>query len=214
MCIAEKIAYYRNELPSNVKLVAVSKFKPASDILEAYGAGQRCFAESRPLEFAEKAESLPKDIEWHFIGHLQTNKIKYVLPYVSLIQSVDSLHLLKAIEDACAVRGCKVAVLLELHVASEATKQGFSGKEALEVLQHAAEYPHVEIRGFMAMATFTSDEAQVRGEFETARSIQQEAGLPELSMGMSDDWHIALCCGTTMVRIGSAIFGARNYNQA
>ena len=212
MSIASNLSKIYSELPSNVKLVAVSKFKPASDIEEAYAAGQRCFAESRPKELAEKAAALPKDIEWHFIGHLQTNKIKYVLPWAALIQSVDSLHLLQAIEDACAERGCRVAVLLELHVASEATKQGFSGAEALEIVGRAAEWPHVEIRGFMAMATFTSEVEQVRREFEKAREVAVQANLPELSMGMSDDWHIALGCGTTMVRIGSAIFGARNYN--
>jgi len=209
MSIASNLKQIYSELPSNVKLVAVSKFKPASDIQEAYEAGQRCFAESRPLELAEKAASLPADIEWHFIGHLQTNKIKYVIPYASLIHSVDSVHLLQAIEDACAARGSKVAVLLELHVASEASKQGFSCDEALEVIQHTDNYPHVEIRGIMAMATFTSDEAQIRSEFEAAHAVYAKSGLPELSMGMSDDWRIAITCGTTMVRIGSAIFGAR-----
>ncbi|MBO7584815.1 MAG: YggS family pyridoxal phosphate-dependent enzyme [Bacteroidales bacterium] len=213
--IGDKIAYFRSQLPSGVKLVAVSKFKPVEAIEEAYGAGQRIFAESRPLEFEDKVKRLPSDIEWHFIGHLQTNKVKNVVPYASLIQSIDSEHLLKAV-DAQAAKSAKVQdILLEVFVATEMTKQGFSAEEAVEVAQRIADYPNVRLRGVMAMATFTDDMDQVRREFTNAASICNRvaaaAGIeaPELSMGMTADYPVAIDCGSTMVRIGTAIFGER-----
>lgn len=213
--IADRIAYFKGQLPAGVKLVAVSKFKPVEAIEEAYGAGQRVFAESRPLEFEDKARRLPADIEWHFIGHLQTNKVKNVVPYASLIQSIDSEHLLKAV-DAQAARAGKVQdILLEVFVATEMTKQGFSGEEAAAVASRMADYPNVRLRGVMAMATFTDDMDQVRREFNNAAAICEKvsaaAGIsaPELSMGMTADYPVAIDCGSTMVRIGTAIFGER-----
>lgn len=213
--IADRIAYFRSQLPCGVKLVAVSKFKPVEAIEEAYGAGQRVFAESRPLEFEDKVRRLPADIEWHFIGHLQTNKVRNVVPYASLIQSIDSEHLLKAV-DAQAAKSAKVQdILLEVFVATEMTKQGFSADEAVDVAARIAQYPNVRLRGVMAMATFTDDMDQVRREFTNAASIcgrvAAAAGIEdaELSMGMTADYPVAIDCGSTMVRIGTAIFGAR-----
>jgi hypothetical protein len=214
--IGDQIAYFKNQLPAGVKLVAVSKFKPAEAIMEAYEAGQRVFGENRPLEFQDKARQLPADIEWHFIGHLQTNKVKNVVPYAALIHSIDSEHLLKAVNDQAAKIGKVQDVLLEVFVATEMTKHGLSRDEAVDLAARIADYPAVRLRGVMAMATFTDDMAQVRREFENAASICAEVAAtaniekPELSMGMTDDYPVAVACGSTMVRIGTAIFGARN----
>jgi hypothetical protein len=213
--ISEQIAYFKNRLPAGVKLAAVSKFKPVEAIMEAYEAGQRVFAENRPLEFQDKAQRLPSDIEWHFIGHLQTNKVKNVVPYASLIQSIDSEHLLRAVNDQASKIGKVQDILFEVFVASETTKQGFSRDEAVELASRIAEFPNVRLRGVMAMATFTDDMEQVRREFETAAAIAAEvafvAGIekPEISMGMTGDYEVAVACGSTRVRIGTAIFGAR-----
>ena len=213
--IAERIAYFRNRLPEGVRLAAVSKFKPAEAIMEAYEAGQRLFAENRPLEFEDKARRLPLDIEWHFIGHLQTNKVKNVVPYAALIQSIDSEHLLKAVNDYAARIGKVQDILLEVFVASETTKQGLSEEEAVDLAERIGQYPNVRLRGVMAMATFTDDMDQVRSEFSKAASIAAKvaaaAGIekPEISMGMTSDYEVAVQCGSTMVRIGTAIFGAR-----
>ena len=213
--IGEQIAFFKNRLPAGVKLAAVSKFKPVEAIMEAYEAGQRVFAENRPLEFQDKAQRLPSDIEWHFIGHLQTNKVKNVVPYASLIQSIDSEHLLRAVNDQAAKIGKVQDILFEVFVASETTKQGLSRDEAVELASRIAEFPNVRLRGVMAMATFTDDMEQVRREFETAAAIAAEvasvAGIekPEISMGMTGDYEVAVACGSTMVRIGTAIFGAR-----
>ena len=209
MGVAENLLALKKEIPSSVVLVAVSKFKPAEDIMAAYAAGQRRFGENRPLEMEAKAKALPADIEWHFIGHLQTNKIKNVIPYASLIESVDSLHLLEAISAAAVARGLVVDCLLEVHVAAEESKTGFSPDEAVEVAGRAADFPGVRIRGIMAMATNTTDEARVRADFRTAHEVLLRTGLPELSMGMSGDWPIAVEEGATIIRIGSALFGAR-----
>ena len=209
MGVAENLLALQKEIPSSVALVAVSKFKPTEDIMAAYAAGQRRFGENRPLEMEAKARVLPPDIEWHFIGHLQTNKIKNVIPYASLIESVDSEHLLRAISDAAVARGLVVDCLLEVHVAEEESKSGFTPDEAVEVVSHAADYPGVRLRGIMAMATFTDDMDQVRREFRLAHSVLERTGLGELSMGMSGDWPIAIEEGATIVRIGSSIFGAR-----
>ena len=213
MSIASAIQQLKQELPSTVQLVAVSKFKPVEDILEAYGAGQRAFGENRPQELAAKAPALPADIQWHFIGHLQTNKVKLVIPYATLIHSVDSERLLAEIDKAARSAGKVVDCLLEIHIAEEATKQGFTPAEALAVAERAAEYPNVRLRGVMGMATFTDDTDRIRREFRTLKTLSaQLAFLPhcdQVSMGMSEDWRIAVEEGTTLVRIGTSIFGKR-----
>ena len=213
------------ELPPGVKLVAVSKFHPSSMILSAYQAGQRCFGENRPQEFAAKAIELPDDIEWHFIGHLQTNKLKLVLPYASLVESVDSLHLLEAIEKWGSLNGRVTSVLLELHLGAEETKGGFTEDEITAILERtsgtsaAKAYPHVRFCGLMGMATNTDDEARVEADFMRIREFKERLGssfpdlkdFRELSIGMSNDWKIAVRHGATIVRIGTAIFGPREY---
>ena len=224
MSISSEIERLNNELPSTVKLVAVSKFNPSEAIMEAYQAGQRIFGESRPQELLQKVQELPSDIQWHFIGHLQTNKLKMVLPYASLIHSVDSERLLKEINKYAVKNGLKVKCLLELFVAQEETKQGFSKEELLSLMDSMQSEPleGVEICGLMGMASFVEDEQQIRGEFaalkETFEQIREKyisthPNFNELSMGMSGDYKIAVEMGSTMVRIGTTIFGARNYNK-
>ena len=233
--VKEIIQKLNRELPATVKLVAVSKFHPFEAIEEAYAAGQRIFAESRPQELlakvkrleelrAERGEDYMSDVQWHFIGHLQTNKLKMVLPYVSLVQSVDSVRLLDAIEAWAAANGRVISVLLEPHVAAEETKQGFASEEIYEILQDATEgvgpkkYQHISFRGIMGMATFTDDESVIRDDFAALRSIYENcrerfdslsADFNEFSIGMSDDYPIAISLGSTMIRIGSMIFGER-----
>ncbi len=230
--VSDIINKLHSELPAAVKLVAVSKFHPFEAIEEAYAAGQRIFAESRPQELAAKVARLEEvraergepgymsDIEWHFIGHLQTNKLKMVLPHVSLVQSVDSVRLLDAINSWGAANGKVINVLLEPHVAAEETKQGFAASEIREVLSSAYKYPNVSFRGIMGMATFTDDESVIRSDFSELRSILDSvrsenpslaSELTELSIGMSDDYPLAIEYGSTMVRIGSMIFGNRQY---
>ena len=229
--IKETINKLHSELPATVKLVAVSKFHPFEAIEEAYEAGQRIFAESRPQELLAKVRRLEEiraekgdqtymsDIHWHFIGHLQTNKLKMVLPYVSLVQSVDSERLLDAINAWGAANGKIIDVLLEPHVAAEETKQGFSPDEVMNIISDAGRYGNICFRGIMGMATFTDDEAVIREDFSRLRDIYKKAtGLvsdlseyfTELSIGMSDDYPIAIEYGSTMVRIGSMIFGTRS----
>lgn len=194
--------------------MAVSKFHPVEQIREAYAAGQRVFAESRPQELAAKVPQMPADVQWHFIGHLQTNKLKLVLPYISLVQSVDSIHLLEAINNWALTNGRVVDVLLELHLGAEQTKQGFTEAEILDILAGEAS-PAVQIRGLMGMATNTEDMSVVEGDFERIEALFrkiQAMGLPdftELSIGMSGDWPLAVRHGATMVRIGTDIFGPR-----
>ena len=215
--IADNLKAITDRLPSGVKLVAVSKFHPSEAVLEAYDAGQRIFGESRPQEFAAKVPRLPSDIEWHFIGHLQTNKLKMVLPYVSLVQSVDSLHLLEEIDRWGRANGRVTRVLLELHVAAEDSKQGFYEEEVLNLLFNASKYRNVCFCGLMAMATNTDDMEVIRADFERVSSYMdylrdlfpEYADFNELSIGMSGDWPLAVECGATMVRIGTAIFGKR-----
>lgn len=221
--IATAINRLKEELPSNVKLVAVSKFHPAEAVMEAYDAGQRVFGESRPQEFHAKAVALPGDISWHFIGHLQTNKLKLVLPYTAMVESVDSVHLLEAIDRWGRANGKITEVLLEMHIASETTKQGFSREEILTVAGNASDYAGVRISGLMGMATFTDDETVVRRDFSQLVSLRDEIrssltdypGLPEdfgvLSFGMTHDYRIAVEMGADIVRIGTLIFGERNY---
>ena len=223
--VEDNLSRIYRELPPGVKLVAVSKFHPSSMILSAYQAGQRCFGENRPQEFAAKAIELPDDIEWHFIGHLQTNKLKLVLPYASLVESVDSLHLLEAIEKWGSLNGRVTSVLLELHLGAEETKGGFTEDEITAILERASvtsaanSYPHIRFCGLMGMATNTDDEARVEADFMRIREFKErlDGTFPdlkdfrELSIGMSNDWKIAVRHGATIVRIGTAIFGPREY---
>ncbi|MCQ2143283.1 MAG: YggS family pyridoxal phosphate-dependent enzyme [Bacteroidales bacterium] len=222
--VKENLETIIKELPQGATLVAVSKFHPSEAIREAYEAGQRIFAESRPQELekkvAELAESCP-DIEWQFIGHLQTNKLKMVLPYVSLVQSVDSVHLLKEIDKWAVSNQRTVNILLEVHVAQEETKQGFYDEEVVDLLFDAVngKYKGVNFCGIMAMATNTDDEATVKADFQRATDLfdylrdtfHELKDFNILSIGMSSDWRIALEEGSTMVRIGTAIFGSRGY---
>ena len=217
--IAENLNKIKNELPPEVNLVAVSKYYPVEAVLQAYDAGQRLFAESRPLDFAAKVEALPKDIEWHFIGHLQINKLKYVLPYASLVQSVDSRHLLDEIQKWGKANSRTIDVLLEIHIGAEETKQGFHEEEAMEILFNYEKYPNVRFRGLMGMASHTEDEEQIEADFTRIRAYKEYLDdlfpeledFKELSIGMSDDYTIALRQNASIVRIGTSIFGPREY---
>ena len=220
--VQDNIAQVRETLPKDVTLVCVSKFHPAALIEQTYQAGERDFGESRVQELVEKHKQLPEDIRWHFIGHLQTNKVRQIVPFVSLIHGVDSLHLLEEINKEAVKIHRVVPVLLEVHVAQEETKSGFSIEEIADLqplidLNHAApmlrEYPGLNICGIMGMASNTDDEAQVRKEFKMLSIIHKNL-FPHggvLSMGMSHDYRIAVEEGSNMVRIGSSIFGERNY---
>ena len=212
----------KEQMRPGVTLVAVSKFHPAPLIEEAYHQGQRIFGESRVQELQAKHEALPADIEWHFIGHLQPNKVKYIAPYISLIHAVDSERLLSEIEKQGAKYQRVIPCLLELHLAEEETKYGFSPEACSEMLERGAwrELKHVQIAGLMCMATQTDDEAQVRREFHTALTLWQkykqkyfahDDAFKHRSWGMSHDYHIAMDEGATLVRIGTAIFGEREY---
>ena len=217
--IEENLSRIKSELPSGVKLVAVSKFHPMEAILEAYQAGQTVFGENRPQELASKAVQLPQDIEWHFLGHLQTNKLKMVLPYATLVQSVDSVHLLQAIDNWGDNNDKVISVLLELHIGAEETKQGFHEEEILDILFHAEDYKHIRFCGLMGMASHTDDKEVIHADFERIDTFMaylvdlfpELTDFNQLSIGMSDDWPIAVQHGSTMVRIGTAIFGAREY---
>jgi len=218
--IAENLKIIGGDLPSHVTLVAVSKTKPNELLTEAYKAGQRVFGENRVQELVPKSEALPKDIEWHMIGHLQSNKIKYIAPFVSCIHSVDKPKLLSIINREAKKHGRVIRVLLQFHIATEATKFGMSVDEAVELLS-SMEFKamkNIEVAGVMGMATFTNDENQVRTEFRTLKTIFQKlkqeffadkSSFKEISMGMSGDYQIAIEEGSTMVRIGSSIFGNR-----
>ena len=217
--IKDNLHEINSKLPSDVTLVAVSKFHPVERLMEAYNAGQRVFAESRPQELAAKVPQMPADVQWHFIGHLQTNKLKLVLPYVSLVQSVDSLHLLQAISTWAVANSRVIDVLLELHLGAEQTKQGFSENEIMTIISGDIPAPMkgVRIRGLMGMASNTEDRAQVEGEFARIEALYKRIkasgmeGFDTLSIGMSGDWPLAVQHGATMVRIGTDIFGPREY---
>ena len=222
--VSDSLRSLYEKLPSDVKLVAVSKFHPVERLMEAYGAGQRIFGENRPQELSAKVPQMPSDVEWHFIGHLQTNKLKLVLPHVSLVQSVDSLHLLEAIDKWGRENGKVIDVLLELHLGAEETKQGFTEDDVLSVISSEAagevEKSHVRLRGLMGMATNKEDEGVIERDFARIealfRRIREEhpelaESFTELSIGMSGDWPIAVRHGATMVRIGTDIFGPREY---
>jgi len=222
--IKENLEKIRATLPASVTLVAVSKTKPVSDIQEAYDAGQRAFGENYPQEMRDKHEVLPQDIQWHFIGHLQTNKIKYIIPFVTLIHSIDSANLLEAVNKEAKKHERVVNCLLQFHIAQEETKFGLDMDEARQLLDSEAfkAMQNVRICGVMGMATFTDDEEEVRKEFKHLKNIfdmlkhdyfPDQPQFKEISMGMSEDYPIAVEEGATMVRVGSKIFGARNYNN-
>jgi pyridoxal phosphate enzyme (YggS family) len=219
MSISENIKKYQTVLPEQTTLVAVSKTKPVSSLMQAYDAGQRVFGENKIQEMASKWEEMPKDIEWHMIGHVQTNKVKYMAPFVSLIHTVDSIKLLREINKQAAKHDRVIECLLQIKIAKEESKFGMDEVDALELLasEIATTLPHVAIVGLMGMATFTEDKTQVESEFNKLSVIYKDVKtkypkLTVLSMGMSDDFTLALEHGSNMVRIGSSIFGARNYN--
>lgn len=219
MSIASNLNNIKSSLPSHVTLVAVSKTKPIADLMEAHHAGQRIFGENKIQEMTEKREQMPKDIQWHMIGHVQTNKVKYMIPYVSLIHGVDSLKLLKEINRLAAKWRRTVNCLLQIHIAEEDTKFGLDENELNEILdsEEFKSFENIRIVGLMGMATFTENREQIKREFLHLKSIfdkhsQLETSnlkLETLSMGMSGDYQLAIECGSNMVRIGSSIFGSR-----
>lgn len=220
MSISNNLKHIKSSLPETVTLVAVSKFHPVEALREAYDAGQRVFGESRVQELTAKQPDLPTDIEWHFIGTLQKNKVKYIAPFVHTIQSVDSMELLKEIDKHAAKNNRTIRVLIEVHIAAESSKHGFSVEEcrALFGEKQFAPYPNVCIAGLMGMATFTEDAHQIEKEFQSLQKLFNELkqsgftddSFTELSMGMSDDYPVAIQNGSTMVRIGTSIFGGRS----
>jgi hypothetical protein len=221
MSIKNSLLDIKNKLPENVSLVAVSKTKPVSDLMEAYDAGQRIFGENKIQEMTEKWEEMPKDIEWHMIGHVQTNKVKYMAEYVSLVHGVDSLKLVSEINKQAKKHDNIVNCLLQMHIAEEETKFGLDEAELQDILntiqKEEASFKNVCIVGLMGMATFTDDKNQVKKEFQNLKTIfekyktiqKSNIQMEILSMGMSGDYQIAMDCGTTMIRIGSSIFGSR-----
>jgi pyridoxal phosphate enzyme (YggS family) len=213
MSIANNLRAIQNSLPLHLSLVAVSKTKPITAILEAYTAGQRIFGENKALELAEKAEKLPTDIQWHMIGHLQSNKVKYIAPFVSLIHGVDSITLLQEIDKRAKQNNRIIDCLLQVHIATENTKFGFGIKEVEKVIEASKGFKNITITGLMAMATFTDDSNQINKEFASISQLFKKVKTKEintLSIGMSGDYKLAINNGSTMVRIGSAIFGHRN----
>ena len=224
MGIAEEIKQITANLPKDVRLIAVSKFHPVEAMMEAYDAGQRLFGENKVQEMTTKHEALPADIQWHFIGHLQTNKVKYIAPFVAMIHSIDSLHLLEEVNRQAEKAGRVIDCLLQLHIADEETKFGMTFDECRAFLQDGAwkQLEHVRICGLMGMGTNTDDMEQVDREFGFLQSFFQELkeswfkdepAFKELSMGMTDDYPIAIRRGSTLIRIGTRIFGERNYNK-
>jgi PLP dependent protein len=221
MSIQNNLRSIQTTLPENVTLVAVSKTKPVSDLIEAYEAGQRIFGENKIQEMTDKWETMPKDIQWHMIGHVQTNKVKYMAPFVSLIHGVDSLKLLQEINKQAQKNNRVIDCLLQVYIAEEESKFGLDEKELSEVLkqvQHdTGEFNYIRIVGLMGMATFTDNQTQIKKEFSRLKTIfdqfanlnTKNCQLNTLSMGMSGDYKLAIECGSTMVRIGSSIFGGR-----
>ncbi|WP_179019972.1 YggS family pyridoxal phosphate-dependent enzyme [Winogradskyella forsetii] len=215
--ISKKILLIRNEIPNNITLVAVSKTKPVSDLMEAYNTGQRIFGENKIQEMVEKYEEMPKDIEWHMIGHVQRNKVKYMAEFVNLIHGVDSFKLLKEINKQAKKHDKVVNCLLQIKIAEEDSKFGMSADDATSLLksEKILELKNIKIVGVMGMATFTDNMNQVEKEFKflkhtftELKSLQPE--LKTISMGMSGDYQLAIDCGSTMIRVGSSIFGERN----
>lgn len=224
MSIAENISEILENIPLDVTLVAVSKTKPVADLMQAYEAGQRDFGENKIQEMAEKAEQMPSDVRWHFIGHVQTNKIKYMAPFVHLVHGVDREKVLKELNKEAAKCKRTINCLLQVHIATEESKFGFSKDELLSLIKEnlAEKYPNVCVCGLMGMATYTDNEEQIRKEFSGLKSLYDQAKelfihnlqpvtFNTLSMGMSGDYALAIAEGSTMVRVGTAIFGERNY---
>jgi len=222
MDIAQNIKLIKKNLPEKVQLIAVSKTKPIGDILEAYNSGHKIFGENKVQDLVEKYENLPKDIEWHFIGHPQTNKVKYIAPFVHLIHGVDSLKLLKVIDKEAKRNKRQIACLLQFHIAEEDTKFGLTIVEAREILDsnEFKTFENIIVAGVMGMATYTDNVGQIRNEFKTLKTIfntlkieyfSAKENFSQISMGMSDDYQIAIEEGSTMIRVGSKIFGERNY---
>jgi pyridoxal phosphate enzyme (YggS family) len=223
MSIKERLNNIKSKLPEQVTLVAVSKTKPVSDLMEAYNAGQRIFGENKIQEMVEKHEEMPKDIEWHMIGHVQRNKVKYMAEFVSLIHGVDNLKLLKEINKQAKKHDRVIDCLLQIKIASEDSKFGMSFEDASEILQSEkfSELENIQVTGVMGMATFTDDKNQIQNEFNRLKFAfdalkglhTKDCKLEIISMGMSGDYQLAIDCGSTMVRVGSSIFGTRNYNN-
>jgi pyridoxal phosphate enzyme (YggS family) len=217
MSIAENIQKIKSEIPQNVTLVAVSKTKPTSDLMEAYEGGQRVFGENKIQEMASKYDELPKDIEWHMIGNVQTNKIKYMAPFVSLVHGVDREKVLKELNKQAIKNSRVIDCLLQVHIAEEDTKFGFDEKELLDIAIRLNEFANVNVVGLMGMATNTKDQTQIEKEFgglnALFKTLKEKLGseFNTLSMGMSGDYKIAIAQGSNMIRVGSSIFGARNY---
>ena len=222
MSIAENLLSIKNNLPEHVTLVAVSKTKPVADLMEAYNAGQRIFGENKIQEMTEKWEEMPKDIQWHMIGHVQTNKVKFMAEYVSLVHGVDSLKLLQEINKQAQKYNRVIDCLLQMHIAEEETKFGLDEEELNEIIDFVEdekeEMKNIRIVGLMGMATFTDNQEQIKKEFSHLKSIFEKTNqlltsnfqLLTLSMGMSGDYKLAIECGSTMIRVGSSIFGGRN----
>lgn len=220
MSIKENLQKIKSTIPENVTLVAVSKTKPNKSIIEAYQTGQRIFGENKVQELVDKYEALPKDIEWHMIGHLQSNKVKYIAPFVSLIHGVDSFKLLKEINKRADQNNRIINCLIQVHIAQEQTKFGFSEEEVIELLDSGErkKLQNINIVGLMGMATFTENETQVKNEFLSLKQLFDKLStfnfqLSTLSMGMSGDYQLAIECGSNMIRVGSSIFGERNYSE-
>ncbi|MBA0883059.1 YggS family pyridoxal phosphate-dependent enzyme [Flavobacterium undicola] len=223
MSIAENLLSIKNNLPEQVTLVAVSKTKPVADLMEAYNAGQRIFGENKIQEMTEKWTQMPKDIQWHMIGHVQTNKVKFMVEYVSLIHGVDSFKLLQEINKQAQKHNRVIDCLLQIHIAEEETKFGLDEEELNEILNFVQNnkegFKNIRIVGLMGMATFTDNQEQIKKEFSHLKSIFDKTNLLltsnfkllTLSMGMSGDYKLAIECGSTMIRVGSSIFGNRNY---
>lgn len=220
MSVAQNLKFIKNNIPENVTLVCVSKFHSETAIMEAYDVGERVFGESRVQELTEKYNHLPKDIQWHFIGHLQTNKVKFIVPFVSLIHGVDSFKLLAEINKQAEKINRKINCLLQVHIATEESKFGFSAEELMELFEskNIRSLEFINVRGLMAMATYTDNQEQVKNEFLGLKKLFEmikenyevnNSDFSEISMGMSDDYKLAIQAGSTMVRIGSSIFGHR-----
>ena len=219
MEISRKISHLKASLPSHVTLVAVSKFQPVEALRQAYDAGHKIFGENRVQELTAKYPLLPADIQWHFVGTLQTNKVKYIAPFIDTIQSIDSMRLLEEVDKQAAKCNRRIRVLLEVHIAEETTKHGFSVDECLHLFQENQfdACSHVIVAGLMGMATFTDDTGQIQHEFQTLKRLfdaikqtdKASDSFTELSMGMSDDYPIAIQNGSTMIRVGTMLFGAR-----
>jgi pyridoxal phosphate enzyme (YggS family) len=223
MVIKNNIKAITGELSGFCQLIAVSKTQPIERLQEAYDAGQRIFGENKAQELASKYAALPKDIEWHMIGHLQTNKVKYIAPFVALIHSIDSIKLLEEVDKQAKKANRKISCLLQVHIAKEETKFGFDVDEVKELLSSDVlkNFSHIEIKGLMGMATFTENQQQIRSEFALINNLfktlknkilPDNVEMKELSIGMSSDYKIAIEEGSTFVRVGTAIFGSRNYN--